>query len=149
MTAPKPCVDCVAEGITTKRKLATDRKGNPVPGPRCATHHRARRGERRETAQEKRWLSVYNISAEEYWEIYRLQGGKCAFCRRATGARKNLSVDHDHETGEVRGLLCGHDNLKVLGHARDEIEFFERAIDYLKDPPARQALGGPRYVPAT
>lgn len=61
-------------------------------------------------------------------------------CRRANGRTRRLSVDHDHITGQVRGLLCRPCNT-ILGHARDAIRFFERAIDYLTDPPAMRLWG--------
>lgn len=141
MTATKQCIDCVAEGITTKRKLKTGRGGKPVPGPRCATHHRMKNRARRNYSHEKHILETYGISLEEYWEIYRHQGGVCAICNRAKGLRKKLSVDHCHATGQVRGLLCTSCNRNVLGHLRDEIAAFQRCIDYLKFPPARQVLG--------
>ena len=130
----KSCLDCVEEGITTSRKA-------PHPGPRCATHHRARRANRRSTTQEQRWISVYGITGDEYWRIYRYQLGVCAICQRATGARKRLSVDHCHKTGIVRGLLCSTCNSRVLGHLRDDISAFERAIDYLQEPPATRVIG--------
>lgn len=138
----RSCIDCVDEGIETRRKA-------PHPGPRCATHHRAKRAASKASTQEQRWLAVYNISAEEYWAIWEAQGGRCAICQRATGlGRKRLSVDHDHETGQVRGLLDQKCNRDILGHARDQIEFFERAIDYLKNPPAQEVIGW-RSVPST
>jgi hypothetical protein len=87
-------------------------------------------------------MAEYGITAEEYAKILDAQGGKCYLCQRATGARKRLSVDHDHKTGEVRGILCGPCNRDVLGHARDSIEFFERCIEYLTNPPARAVLRG-------
>lgn len=138
----KVCRDCVAEGVTSKRKA-------PYPGPRCSSHNRSVKAQRRSTSQEARWLAIYGITAEEYHSIKNFQGGVCAICQRATGARKALSVDHDHATGEVRGCLCLPCNRNILGHARDQIEFFERAIEYLKSPPARKALGEPRFVPNT
>jgi len=82
---------------------------------------------------------VYGLASGEYDQIKAAQGGKCFICQRATGAARALAVDHDHATGFVRGLLCGVCN-KMLGHSRDDIEFFERAIDYLNNPPA-QAMG--------
>ena len=130
----KPCIDCVDEGITTARKA-------PYPGPRCATHHRARRTERKANSQEQRWMKTYGITADEYYRMHRYQLGTCAICQRATGARKKLSVDHCHATGVVRGLLCSTCNAKVLGHLRDDIQAFERAIDYLKNPPAVRVIG--------
>lgn len=48
---------------------------------------------------------------DEYEEMYKEQGGKCALCglpEKATNGDKTarLCIDHDHDTGEVRGLLC-------------------------------------------
>ncbi|UVK63353.1 endonuclease VII [Mycobacterium phage Shygu2] len=135
----KPCIDCTAEGLVNKRKA-------PHPGPRCVTHHRAKRLQRRTVTQEQRWMDVYGITADEYWAIYEHQGGYCYICRRANGKRKRLSVDHDHATGIVRGLLCTACNRNVLGHLRDSQEAAQRIIDYLDDPPAVQAIGA-RVVP--
>jgi hypothetical protein len=136
------CKDCIAEGVTTKRKLATTRAGKPVPGPRCSTHHRARRTATRDSAWERRLIAVYNITAAMYWAIYEAQGGVCYICRRAKGsARKKLSVDHCHKTGIVRGLLCGPCNRDVLGHLRDDPEALYRAAEYLQRPPAVAVIG--------
>ena len=136
----KQCIDCEREGIMSKRKT-------PHPGPRCATHHRQVRGERRNRSHAKRLEEVYSITAEDYAAIYDLQGGVCAICRRATGARKRLSVDHDHNCCNgphscgkcVRSLCCGPCN-KMLGHMRDDPEMAERVINYLTDPPGRRYL---------
>ncbi|ALA48165.1 endonuclease VII [Mycobacterium phage Phlei] len=135
----RSCVDCQAEGITTKRKA-------PHPGPRCTTHHRAKKAQRRNSSWAARIQVTYGITEEEYWKIYEFQGGSCYICRRATGQKKRLSVDHDHKTGIVRGLLCASCNRYVLGHLRDDPEALERAIDYLEWPPA-VALLGERIAP--
>ncbi|PRH79344.1 endonuclease VII [Streptomyces solincola] len=92
---------------------------------------------RRVAAHEKRVQRTYGLDPGEYDRLHAFQGGLCALCRRATGATRKLSVDHDHATGEVRGLLCRPCN-NTLGHARDAVAFFARGIDYLNDPPARQ-----------
>lgn len=147
MTAPKKryppnnvtakrrqCKDCIAEGIETKRKA-------PHPGPRCNTHHRAQRAQRKSASWEKRIEIVYGITAEEYWRIFDFQGGRCYICRRGNGSRKRLSVDHDHKTGVVRGLLDTACNKYVLGLLRDDVDALQRAIDYLEDPPAVQVIG--------
>lgn len=130
----KHCVDCLREGITTRRPT-------PWPGPRCATHHNAKTRERSSGAWGARILATYGISPAEYWRIYEFQGGRCYICQRATGKVKRLSVDHDHKTGIVRGLLCTMCNKYTLGWARDCIEFFQRAIEYLRNPPAVQVVG--------
>lgn len=77
---------------------------------------------------------TYGITGEDYEALLAFQGGKCALCQRATGKSKRLAVDHDHKTGEVRGLLCGTCN-KILGHARDDVAFFDRSMAYLMYPP--------------
>ena len=133
------CVDCAAEGVATQRKA-------PHPGPRCSTHHRQVRRERSDRAWAKRIEATYGITADEYWAIYEAQGGRCYICQRATGKVRRLAVDHDHDTGEVRGILDKTCNRYTLGHARDDIEFFKRCIAYLEEPPARAVIGR-RVVP--
>lgn len=139
--ANKPCKDCVAEGVTTRRPA-------PHPGPRCATHHRRRRNATREAARAAHVERTYSITEEQRQELYEAQGGTCAGCP-ATGATRRLSVDHDHaccpgstSCGEcVRGLLCRTCN-RFLGHVRDDPAALRRLADYLENPPAQRVLGG-------
>ena len=84
---------------------------------------------------------TYGIAPSEYWAIYEAQGGVCAICQRANGKVRRLAVDHDHKTGMIRGALCRTCNKQILGHSRDEIEFFERAAQYLRYPPAVSIIG--------
>lgn len=73
----------------------------------------------------------YGISYKEYAKILVGQGGVCAICKgNQTDRYKNLSVDHCHETGAVRGLLCSKCNL-ALGGFKDSPELLDRAKDYL------------------
>lgn len=142
-TKPTPwCKDCIAEGVKNKRPLAKKRDGQPQPGPRCVTHHRARTQSTRDAAWERRLMETYGITAQMYWAIYKFQGGVCYICRRAKGTgRRKLSVDHCHATGFVRGLLCGPCNRDVVGHLRDEPEAFDRGAAYLRCPPAWAVIG--------
>lgn len=91
---------------------------------------------------------TYNITLEFYNALLRAQDGRCYVCRRKPG-RVRLGVDHDHRTGEVRGLLCvrSHRDWKgrdfpacnrIIGMARDNPAFFERAVEYLTNPPGRR-----------
>ncbi|AWY03883.1 endonuclease VII [Gordonia phage Nedarya] len=100
-----------------------------------------KRRARRDYSHDRHILETYGITTEQYWAIYRHQGGVCAGCQRAKGLRKKLSVDHCHKTGLVRGLLCQKCNRDVLGHLRDEIAAFQRFITYLRSPPAVEAIG--------
>ena len=56
--------------------------------------------------------SRYGISTDGYYEMLEQQGGGCAICGRPPKARR-LCVDHDHTTGEIRGLLCPGCNYAV------------------------------------
>lgn len=64
-----------------------------------------------------------------------IQNGVCAICsepetRKMKGTPAALCVDHNHETGEIRGLLCNRCN-RTIGLLEDDPEFFKRAYDYL------------------
>lgn len=81
---------------------------------------------------------TYGLSEGEYWKLYEAQGRKCAFPRcRATGKVRRLAVDHDHVTGEVRGLLCGPHNFDLMGKFAGDLE---DALAYRDSPPARRVL---------
>jgi len=90
---------------------------------------------------------VYGLAPGQYAELLAYQGGACFICRRKPGL-KRLACDHDHSCcpgpiscGKcVRGLLCRGCNRDVLGHLKDDPAAFQRAIDYLAEPPARKVL---------
>jgi len=84
------------------------------------------------------WI-CYRLKPEEYEKIFSHQGGVCAGCRRAPG-RISLAVDHNHTTGEVRGLLCWLCN-RAIGILRDNAEAAANLGAYLAAPTAPIALG--------
>ena len=69
------------------------------------------------------------ITEAEYQALRAEQSGRCAICERPEGKRR-LQVDHDHQSGEIRGLLCPSCNA-ALGALNDSAELLERALDYL------------------
>lgn len=76
---------------------------------------------------------LYNLSQSDYDNLYRSQNGNCAICGKSgenQSEKTFLVVDHDHETGKVRGLLCAHCN-SMLGHAYDSKDILAAAIKYL------------------
>lgn len=76
----------------------------------------------------------YQLSLEEYNEMFNLQEGKCAGCyRHQTELPKRLAVDHCHLTGKIRGLLCSRCNL-ALGMLRDDLKILENLQRYLLEP---------------
>lgn len=124
----KRCKDCAPD---SKRPA-------PYPGPRCATHHRQNVARMKANNHARSIVARYGITAEQYAALYAFQGGRCAICWRAKGVSKRLAVDHDHNTLKVRGLLCKTCNFDLLG--RYDIDALQRAIDYLRRPPARDVL---------
>lgn len=72
----------------------------------------------------------YGLTADEFDRIAAEQDGLCAICR----LNPPTVVDHDHETGLVRGLLCQDCNLGI-GKLRDSADIVERAAEYLRRRP--------------
>lgn len=68
-------------------------------------------------ARHRQKLAKYGLTPESYAELLDAQGGVCAICERPPPGERMLAVDHDHDTGEVRGLLCSNCNtaLGLLG----------------------------------
>jgi len=82
--------------------------------------------------------SKYNISLDEYEKMLRDQNFLCKICKQSethrykrTGEVTDLSVDHDHATNEVRGLLCRNCNL-VIGNSQDRPDILREAALYLE-----------------
>ena len=105
-------------------------------GPRCAQCASSR-------AHDKRVSEVYGLAPGQYGELLAFQGGVSAIGGH-TPTTKRLAVDHDHKTGEVRGLLTKHENFYLLGYVErfdDPVAVLQAAIEYLKAPPARRLWG--------
>lgn len=79
-----------------------------------------------------RTLRNHNISLDEYNSLLSINGGICPICNRKPVAH----VDHDHKTGEIRGMLCACCNTS-LGKF-DDGALFDAAIKYLSQPPFRR-----------
>jgi hypothetical protein len=87
--------------------------------------------------------SKYGISSIDYNNLEDMQGGVCAICWNLCSSGKRLSVDHDHVTGAVRGLLCKKCNTR-LGLANDDVSILKRDIHYLsqdRQPQSNIKLG--------
>jgi hypothetical protein len=75
---------------------------------------------------------MYGLDQDRYDQLLAGQNGSCWICHNPPDGRP-LGVDHDHKTGEVRGLLCITCNTG-LGGFKDSIQLMERAILYLSKP---------------
>jgi hypothetical protein len=73
----------------------------------------------------------FGITLDDYRAMLEAQGGGCAICAAPEPDGQSLHVDHDHETGAVRGLLCFNCNAG-LGKFGERIELLSAAVDYLR-----------------
>lgn len=77
----------------------------------------------------------YGLTIGDYEDMFFRQKGVCAICKRPSLTKnkrfKNLFIDHNHETGEIRGLLCNNCNL-AIGYFEESIEYMKQAIKYVK-----------------
>lgn len=90
----------------------------------------------RDIVEHRRLKNTYGITPEQLAEMETRQSGRCAICRyvickRPPNGEKRLHIDHCHETGEVRGLLCWSCN-SSLGSLGDSTERILSAIKYLE-----------------
>lgn len=72
----------------------------------------------------------YGITLEEYDQMMEDQNYGCAICGESCKINKNLTIDHNHRTGKVRGLLCSKHN-RAIGLLEDDPEMLEKALTYL------------------
>jgi len=110
--------------------------------PRCTPCKKRRASEK---AHGSVLRAKYGITKEEYDALLADQSGVCYICGGKSG-KKRLAVDHDHKTGEVRGLLCKRCN-RMLGYYRDESNTFARAALYLRTIPSRRVLAERDWTP--
>jgi len=79
-------------------------------------------------------LKKYGITDDQYNQLLQKQMGCCGVCRRpAAGFKSRLAVDHDHKTGELRGLLCTYCNRRIVARHRREhgASLLQAAFEYL------------------
>lgn len=72
-------------------------------------------------------LRQYGLNEEDYNEMYDKQEGKCAICKQ----NLRLVVDHCHDSGKIRGLLCNQCNI-ALGAMYDDVDRLLAAVLYLQ-----------------
>lgn len=104
-------IEC-ATRVRERKRRWNQKQG---PGPRHATKTRDRIREK------------YKITRDDYDRMVSDQQGRCAICH---SEHPQLSVDHDHATGTVRGLLCNRCNAGI-GFLRDDVDLLRGAIRYL------------------
>lgn len=99
------------------------------PEFREAMNRRAREWTVKNRERRRQWQRqfLYGLMPEQFDALMATQQGRCAICRDSA----DLHVDHDHNAGHVRGLLCDRCN-HGLGHFRDSPTFLRSAAEYLE-----------------
>jgi hypothetical protein len=87
-------------------------------------------------------LRQHRLTVTDYDQMLAAQDGRCAICRNTTPlGRGRWHIDHDHVTGQVRGLLCNNCNLGI-GYFGDDPEIIKAAARYVTKPRQLERLPG-------
>ncbi len=150
MTNTKFCTKC-GEGLpATTEYFYTDKHAKSGLRPDCKICSKKRvieynlKNKQKRIENHKQWRKnnphkereyylkrKYGITPKEYNEMYDKQYGKCAICGvHQSELERVFCVDHDHKTGEIRGLLCNDCN-SVLGYCKDNQFILLKSIEYL------------------
>ena len=121
------CRECATRRRSESRKRNIER------------HHEVQRAWRRRNVEKRQLYDLrqiakrFGIEKAQYFAMVLAQNGVCRICGKhesITGRR--LSVDHDHTSGRVRGLLCSNCNLGI-GYFYDDPELLRRAAQYIDE----------------
>jgi hypothetical protein len=124
---PRVCVECGAgfESARATRKYCSSSCSEAVK-------RRRNRDAMKERARQYHLKTRYGMTEQDFEDLLASQDYSCAVCRSTepAGRWRGWHVDHDHDTGEVRGILCTSCNW-VLGYAKDDPEVLVAAAAYL------------------
>lgn len=127
------CKDCGSEKPVDQFYWRSDSRKPRSECKACSIAKLRAKGEKR-TAQDFRDTHLrrtFGITQADFDAMLAVQDGCCAICKRsAEDSYKGLHVDHDHESGRVRGLLCHKCNM-ALGLLGDSVSALADAIAYL------------------
>lgn len=129
---PRVCTKCGLKKNAYKDfYTAKGKNGRHYFLSRCNDCEKQRGENPSSETKEKRRKTVicrnHGITKDHYDQMLHEQNHCCAICHRLV----SLDIDHDHQTGEVRGLLCRRCNM-VLGSVNDDPELLQAMITYLK-----------------
>lgn len=110
-----------------ERIRAAQRKYNQSAKGKAARRRWSLANKAKHAASTRRWR--YGIAPAEYDALLARQDGKCAICRETPNGEA-LSVDHNHHTGAVRGLLCRQCNAGI-GLFNEDPNLIRQAIAYV------------------
>jgi hypothetical protein len=129
----KTCKQCKEEKDLTAFQKDCSKKDGLRPECKQCTSINRKNTYNFETRRKHELNRKYKDGHNEYLRLHEKQNGKCAICGCAENGRyKSLSVDHCHDTGKIRGLLCNNCN-RGIGLLQDSCKVVENALQYLKE----------------
>jgi hypothetical protein len=123
----------VADGQTTYESDRPCPKGHTLRFTASANCVECNSETLRREAEARKWtrrFRLYGLTQDRFHEILRDQGSACPICTDALAELSKIHVDHCHDTGRVRGLLCGRCN-QAIGLLREDPDTMRRAIAYV------------------
>lgn len=141
---PKTCTKCGIAKDRSEFAKSKDGKYGPILMSVCRSCKSIRAlqwfydNRERSLANQRarRMRKEYDLEVEEYEALLIRQDHRCAICgeKETTirgGKLQTLSVDHCHDTGRIRGLLCNTCN-RAIGLFKDNVDLLRRAANYLE-----------------
>jgi len=118
---PRQCLNCEVEVKRKKRfaKFCSDR---------CQRNYNARNSYNYENRKKSYYKNKYNLSLDALDKMVKEQNNKCFICSKVT----SLFVDHNHETNQIRKLLCSRCN-SILGFCDENPIVLIKAAQYIME----------------
>ena len=126
------------------RRSHAKARQNPEKVEAIRAYQASYREQNRDVLSDRERERKFGITRHEYAEMFHFQNGGCAICSKPETATRNgkikaLAVDHDHQTGKVRGLLCADCN-QGIGKLKEDRSIFISAIQYLDKHSAEEEV---------
>lgn len=136
-TSMTGCVSCTKENSSIRNKTGVQKEYIQKNREKINAYNRkayhSLTAEEKRNRNRKQQISIYGLTFEQYDAMLLEQNGACAICGKVEkhSSKGVLSIDHDHKSGKIRGLLCDTCN-RGLGHFYDNVSLLHNAIKYLK-----------------
>ena len=123
----KTCIHCNKEKHEQSFHISGNgKRGNVCHACKQKRYLSSNPEQKKKTNRRKHLRESYNMSIADYQELYDLQSGLCAICN----LELKLYVDHCHNTGKIRGLLCNKCN-SGIGFLQDDPKIIAKALSYV------------------
>ena len=129
----KRCDCCKIDKPKSEFYKRSDSKDGLRPICKLCVSNKVKKSYNAEVQRGYTFKSKYGLTLNDYEQMFAQQNGRCALCGtdEPGGQWGRLCVDHDHETGRIRALLCNCCNI-AIGHLNDDPKLLEKAAAYLR-----------------